>query len=251
MPLSLKMKNKNPLLNMQIQALPNDKFCRICLEREPVGDLITPCWCAGSMSHVHSQCLEEWIKQTSNPQNINQCNVCKFVYIKSKPPQYCFQDLCSIVTRGTLLIGTINMFMFNLFITYMFFGILSLTVGSIDWDIDLFHIAIVCSIFYCLIFVETMYAWFIACSLKCTNIVGGLIAYMAIWGGGSINVWIFARPEIASVFGIGIFPAHFLITTVYSTLLKKAKTKSRVLPIQNIESYPDEHFVGQSQLPPV
>ena len=39
------------------------KVCRICLgeENEPSDPLISPCKCAGTMSHIHLECLREWL----------------------------------------------------------------------------------------------------------------------------------------------------------------------------------------------
>jgi hypothetical protein len=39
------------------------KVCRICLgeENEPKDPLISPCKCAGTMSHIHLECLREWL----------------------------------------------------------------------------------------------------------------------------------------------------------------------------------------------
>jgi hypothetical protein len=243
MELLLKMKNKNPLLNMQISdvATLHQRSCRICLESEPVDDLITPCWCSGSMSHIHSKCLEEWISQTTNPENKIRCNVCKFKYVKSNPPKYCFKNMCFLLTRGERVVGVINILILNLFVTYFLFGILSLTVGTIDWNFNLIHVAIVCAVFYWIIFIELMYAAYVSYRLNLTKLIGPPIAYMSVWGGVTLNVWIWCRPELASVFVIGIFPAHFLITNVYCTLLKKIKTKVKVLSIQNIAdvSLPD------------
>ena len=39
------------------------KVCRICLgeENSPSDPLISPCKCAGTMSHIHLECLREWL----------------------------------------------------------------------------------------------------------------------------------------------------------------------------------------------
>lgn len=39
------------------------KVCRICLGEENERDdpLISPCKCAGTMSHIHLECLREWL----------------------------------------------------------------------------------------------------------------------------------------------------------------------------------------------
>ena len=39
------------------------KVCRICLgeENEGIDPLISPCKCKGTMSHIHLECLREWL----------------------------------------------------------------------------------------------------------------------------------------------------------------------------------------------
>lgn len=62
--------------------------CRYCFGGE-LGwivkeTLITPCWCSGSLAHVHRSCLEKWLttkKQTN-------CDLCKYEFMikmKYKP----------------------------------------------------------------------------------------------------------------------------------------------------------------------
>ena len=43
--------------------------CRICYED---GDLISPCACAGTMAHVHKECLEKWIAVSQR----STCELC-------------------------------------------------------------------------------------------------------------------------------------------------------------------------------
>ncbi len=61
--------------------------CRICLSEDPIGDLISPCDCSGTLKRVHKSCLKEWIKtQTENrtEEECLTCELCKkrFRYIK-------------------------------------------------------------------------------------------------------------------------------------------------------------------------
>ena len=43
-----------------------NQLCRFCYEpcEEGVkdGSLIAPCYCKGSMKHIHQKCLKNWIK---------------------------------------------------------------------------------------------------------------------------------------------------------------------------------------------
>jgi hypothetical protein len=45
------------------------KICRICFcEQTDASDpLISPCSCAGSMEHIHFECLKQWISLRMNP----------------------------------------------------------------------------------------------------------------------------------------------------------------------------------------
>lgn len=55
------------LLKLQLaeraKLATDDKVCRICLgeENESTDPLISPCKCAGTMSHIHLECLREWL----------------------------------------------------------------------------------------------------------------------------------------------------------------------------------------------
>ncbi len=51
--------------------------CRICLNTVD-GDLFSPCACAGSMAHVHRQCLDAWNATRVPPRD--QCSLCGCVY---------------------------------------------------------------------------------------------------------------------------------------------------------------------------
>jgi len=53
---------KQQLLDQAKIALEG-KVCRICLGEESEKDdpLISPCKCAGTMSHIHLECLREWL----------------------------------------------------------------------------------------------------------------------------------------------------------------------------------------------
>ena len=51
------------LLLEQKAKMMEGKVCRICLgeENKGVDPLISPCKCAGTMSHIHLECLREWL----------------------------------------------------------------------------------------------------------------------------------------------------------------------------------------------
>ncbi|CAD5207477.1 unnamed protein product [Bursaphelenchus okinawaensis] len=57
----------------------NSLFCRICHMSND--ELIRPCRCDGSIGHVHTQCLDRWVKLSE----CNHCQVCKTRYARSLP----------------------------------------------------------------------------------------------------------------------------------------------------------------------
>ena len=57
--------------------------CRICLESDEIGNLISPCNCRGSSQWVHTECLNEWRNTNINTRSNRQCEICLFNYIIS------------------------------------------------------------------------------------------------------------------------------------------------------------------------
>ena len=69
--------------------MAEQKVCRICLgeENENINPLISPCKCAGTMSHIHLECLREWLnskKSKKESDNVKtycwkalECELCK------------------------------------------------------------------------------------------------------------------------------------------------------------------------------
>ncbi len=227
MDLLLEMKIKNPLLKMRIEAAPNfNACCRICLDAEPIQDLIQPCLCSGSMAYVHADCLHRWLEETTNPENKINCSVCKFKYLKTTPPTYFFRDFCQALNRGnSMVVGTLNVMLFNFFLTYILFGFIQLFLGLTNLEIQVFHVQEVTVIYYFLMLFEFMYAWWVSKIMPTMPLL-----YMIIWGGSGINAWVFAPPEVASLFALGIVPVNALISITYlnvnKTLLSKVSVRS-------------------------
>ena len=61
-----------------MDPISNSIICRICLQEEPKGMLISPCNCLGSMHYVHQKCINKWQKLKDN--NL-KCEICKEKYI--------------------------------------------------------------------------------------------------------------------------------------------------------------------------
>ena len=53
--------------------------CRLCLDCNPVDQLISPCLCRGSQGYVHLSCLQEWILRTAGPE-VAYCELCMHAY---------------------------------------------------------------------------------------------------------------------------------------------------------------------------
>ncbi|KXZ43067.1 hypothetical protein GPECTOR_105g99 [Gonium pectorale] len=50
--------------------------CRICLLSEPLGDLVAPCHCTGSMAYAHMGCLRTWVMEKRSI----HCELCATMY---------------------------------------------------------------------------------------------------------------------------------------------------------------------------
>ena len=59
--------------------------CRICLDEENTGDLISPCECKGTMRYVHRTCLNKWRVSAINTDSQYFCDQCQFEYILVNP----------------------------------------------------------------------------------------------------------------------------------------------------------------------
>ncbi|KAJ7994752.1 hypothetical protein DPEC_G00252740 [Dallia pectoralis] len=58
-------------------------FCRICHEGGAVGELLSPCRCAGSLAMVHRTCLELWLTASSS----SRCELCHHQYSLERLPK--------------------------------------------------------------------------------------------------------------------------------------------------------------------
>ena len=72
--------------NSDILTSEEDANCKICYDtnQDPSNPLITPCLCAGSIRHVHHDCLVHWIKTAG----LLRCELCKHPFAmdsKAKP----------------------------------------------------------------------------------------------------------------------------------------------------------------------
>lgn len=52
-------------------------MCRICLEVDGTGEMISPCGCAGSMAHVHPVCLKAWLSRKRHMRSGWECELCQ------------------------------------------------------------------------------------------------------------------------------------------------------------------------------
>ena len=50
-----------------------ERSCRICMEGTESGRLISPCECSGSVSLIHTRCLEQWLEhRTGGASNLKR-----------------------------------------------------------------------------------------------------------------------------------------------------------------------------------
>ncbi|BFZ02269.1 hypothetical protein BsWGS_05308 [Bradybaena similaris] len=54
--------------------------CRICQEDDTSEELISPCFCTGSVGHMHFTCLEKWLQANSR----TNCELCSYPFPVSK-----------------------------------------------------------------------------------------------------------------------------------------------------------------------
>uniref|UniRef100_A0A4W5P918 Membrane associated ring-CH-type finger 3 n=1 Tax=Hucho hucho TaxID=62062 RepID=A0A4W5P918_9TELE len=60
-----------------------EPFCRICHEGGGVGELLSPCECAGTLAMVHRGCLEHWLTAS----NSSRCELCHHQYSLERLPK--------------------------------------------------------------------------------------------------------------------------------------------------------------------
>ena len=92
-------------------------FCRICLEDHLEGRLIRPCQCKGSMQYVHTHCLEQWRRSSSNPISFYQCDQCLY--------HYSF--------RRTMIATLVEHTYVKCILTVLCFLLLSWIIGAVLW----------------------------------------------------------------------------------------------------------------------
>ena len=96
--------------------------CRVCLSREPSESLITPCNCKGSISAIHKECLEHWLrekysrsfsifmKKAQNGPTGLHCELCKYEYIgtcKLGSVQYIFKSIKESKLASSILLNIV------------------------------------------------------------------------------------------------------------------------------------------------
>ncbi|KAG9474401.1 hypothetical protein GDO78_004612 [Eleutherodactylus coqui] len=66
---------------LQEESEEEEDLCRICLMGGEATDLIAPCQCAGSLKHVHTECMKRWllakIKSGADLNTVVTCEMCR------------------------------------------------------------------------------------------------------------------------------------------------------------------------------
>ncbi|KAI8074855.1 hypothetical protein BC940DRAFT_286792, partial [Gongronella butleri] len=55
--------------------------CKICLEKDDVSALISPCKCSGSIKYVHPACMRSWrlsLLQGGRERDLYRCTLCQY-----------------------------------------------------------------------------------------------------------------------------------------------------------------------------
>jgi hypothetical protein len=100
--------------------------CRICLESDRQGDLISPCSCIGTVQFVHKDCLRQWRTTCINPYNVVHCDICHAEYrFNSQLFQY-FYFLNRTFKIKTSLVILVRSFIKTATETLGFFSMMSL-----------------------------------------------------------------------------------------------------------------------------
>lgn len=69
----------------EIMPVPVDEpSCRICWSSDEPFDMIQPCKCEGTAAHVHTKCLEDWLKVNAS----ENCVACRSRYHLPRRVEY-------------------------------------------------------------------------------------------------------------------------------------------------------------------
>eukprot|EP01088_Endostelium_zonatum_P004330 TRINITY_DN15559_c0_g1_i2.p1 TRINITY_DN15559_c0_g1~~TRINITY_DN15559_c0_g1_i2.p1 ORF type:complete len:111 (+),score=24.77 TRINITY_DN15559_c0_g1_i2:39-371(+) len=63
-----------------MEMVDMNRVCRNCHDSDPIGDLIAPCRCNGSIKWVHRECLNQWRAVSPDPKSFSICDVCHTTY---------------------------------------------------------------------------------------------------------------------------------------------------------------------------
>eukprot|EP01063_Lacrimia_lanifica_P024496 TRINITY_DN32393_c0_g1_i1.p1 TRINITY_DN32393_c0_g1~~TRINITY_DN32393_c0_g1_i1.p1 ORF type:complete len:407 (+),score=101.30 TRINITY_DN32393_c0_g1_i1:69-1289(+) len=92
--------------------------CRLCFDSEETvetGKLFSPCLCAGTMQHIHVQCLNNWRMKSQNAASYYRCDQCGYEYNVTRANWASYLANPRLITLtavvwlivGTLLCGSI------------------------------------------------------------------------------------------------------------------------------------------------
>jgi hypothetical protein len=92
--------------------MADERQCRICLagaEETALGRLIKPCLCKGSISFVHTACLQRWRNSSASQSAFFSCPQCHYKYRFSRT------RIVGIATNP-VIVGTISALLFTLIV---------------------------------------------------------------------------------------------------------------------------------------
>ena len=105
---------------LEVVSLPANQrspsvFCRICHQRNPSSDIVTPCHCHGTISWIHKKCLEHWLTQSRT----RHCELCGTQFECVEQPAS-FMSWLSKYPRSLLTDVALGMFMTPLAVLCVF-----------------------------------------------------------------------------------------------------------------------------------
>ena len=69
-----------------IEKINKIKECKFCLDTNNQEDMISPCYCKGSLEYVHFECLEYY--HSVNDDISDKCRICQYFYNYDKEIKY-------------------------------------------------------------------------------------------------------------------------------------------------------------------
>lgn len=122
-----------------MESIEQYPACRICYEEDVLPNLLSPCFCKGSMGHIHKNCIEKWFKQTG----IARCEICNFEFTTVTVKKYnVFKSMWIWISHRNTAIKFWKDFIYYLLLfvaTFAMFGLIFNVIDTIDLQFIINH----------------------------------------------------------------------------------------------------------------